>query len=455
MIALLLSVMLAAEPDPELAPLVEPAPKVQPQSTGEKDEDFAALKDELEQAKARLEALEAKSTFLSRLSARFFGYLDVGFFVVQGNGSGVRKDLGHSQSQYNDLLGAWVLLGDPLGTQINSRGEPADVGDSRAIRFDPIHAGGHPSFIVNALNLSMRASLTDDFTLTTSLDLLPRDRDIRDFRGLGDFFDLKLAFLRYEFDLGPTVISIHAGKFESLHGIEYRTQESTQRIGITPSLICRYTCGRPVGIKASAGFFARQLEIALALTNGSHQSDLFPFSNETDFNGGKTVTGRVQYTIPLLNKGIELSASGSIGTQDRQSDDSVLQWHYGFAALVALGDFTGSAEFVTGRAQGKSEPVTSVPCAAAPCLLYRGMYGQLAWRANNYLVPYVRVDWRNASHRRGLDWAYASTAVRGTFGLHVDLNSFLRLKAEYVLNREVDILEFPDDVFTSSLVVKY
>ena len=39
-------------------------------------------------------------------------------------------------------------------------------------------------------------------------------------------------------------------------GIEYRTQESTDRIGIAPSLICRYTCGHPIGLKARAQFFA-------------------------------------------------------------------------------------------------------------------------------------------------------------------------------------------------------
>ena len=35
------------------------------------------------------------------------------------------------------LLNSWVLVGDPLSTTINSRGDVSDTGASRAIRFDP------------------------------------------------------------------------------------------------------------------------------------------------------------------------------------------------------------------------------------------------------------------------------------------------------------------------------
>lgn len=440
--ALLLALLLSAE-------LVPAEP------TTVTTDDLEDLKDELAKANARIDALERRASATSRLAARFKGYLDVGFFVVQGNGSGVRKDFGHTQADFKDTtLGSWVLMGDPLGTAINSRGEPADIGDSRAIRFDPIHAGGHPSFIVNTLHLATNVSLTQELSVIAAIDFLPRDRDLQDFRTIGDFFDLKLAFIRYQVDLPKVWLAIFVGKFDPLHGIEYRTQESPERIGVTPSLICRYTCGRPTGVKAKLGLFDRDLEIWLAVTNGSHQSDLFPFSNETDFNSGKTFAGRVQYFIPVGQRGLELSASGAIGPQDRQPDDGVLQWHYGFAGKLEVGDFIASAEFVTGRALGKTE-VGGPKCGAAPCLFYRGAYGQLAYRVNSYLMPYARVDWRTARHQRGTDWAYVSTAVRGTFGLRADITSFITLKAEYVLNREVDILEFPDDIFTTSLVVAY
>ena len=415
--ALLLLVALTAVDAPTQAPAeVTPTPSTQtaaPDSTA----DIADLKEQLAQTQARLTAIEKKQGWLAKLSARFSGYLDLGFFVVQGNGSGVRKDIGHGAApKFGDsVLGSWVLYGDPLATAINSRGEPADIGDSRAIRFDAIHAGGNPSFIVNALNVGIFATLYDGVTLTASLDFVPRDRDITDPRGLflGDFFDLKLAFLRYEVQLRKVWLSFYAGKFDSILGAEYRTQESPNRIGITPSLICRYTCGKPVGLKAKLGLFERRFELWLAITNGSHQTDLFPFSNETDFNSFKTFAGRLQYRIPFGNEGLELSASGSIGAQDRQSDDNVLQWHYGFAADLQIDDFVATAEFVTGRALGKADTSGPVPldCGVAACLFYRGAYGQFGWRVTNFLMPYVRVDWRSATHRLGnaARWGFAPT----------------------------------------------
>lgn len=451
MTALLLALLLTADP-----PVAEPAPvELVPADAPPTAEDLADLKDELVKANARIDALERRASATSRLAARFKGYLDVGFFVVQGNGSGVRKDLAHTQKDFEQsTLGSWVLVGDPLGTAINSRGEPADIGDSRAIRFDAIHAGGHPSFLVNTLQLGTQVSLTEDLAVVASVDFLPRDRDIQDFRALGDLFDVKLAYIRYQHEWSKVWLAIFAGKFDPLHGVEYRTQESPDRIGVTPSLICRYTCGRPTGVKAKVGLLDRALEVWLAVTNGSHQSDLFPFSNESDFNSGKTFAGRIQYTFPIGQRGLELSASGAIGPQDRQPDDGVLQWHYGFAAKLDVGDFNASAEFVTGRALGQTER-GGPKCGAAPCLFYRGAYAQLAYRVTGFLQPYTRVDWRTARHQRGTDWAYVSTAVRGTFGLRAELTSYLTLKAEYVLNREVDIPEFPDDVFTTSLVVAY
>ncbi len=419
------------------------------------------LQEQLAETQERLARVEARQSFLSKLSARFSGYFDFGFFAVQGNGSGVRKDLGHQgvPSLSNSVLGAWVLTGDPLSTAINSRGEPADIGDSRAIRFDAIHSGGHPGFLVNAVNLGLFATLYDDLTLTASVDFVPRDRDITDARGLflGDFFDLKVAYVRYELEVRRIWLAFYAGKMDSVLGAEYRTQESPSRIGITPSLICRYTCGRPLGLKVKAGFFDRTLEVWLAVTNGSQQSDLFPFYNETDFNTFKTVSGRVQYRIPIGGRGLELSASGAIGAQDRQSDDSVLQWHYGFGAELELGDFSASAEFVTGRALGKPDTSGAAPleCGTAACLFYRGAYGQLAWRATSFLQPYARVDWRSATHRFGNEYVYFSDVLRATFGLRADVTGFLVLKAEYVVNTETARLSFPDDVFTTSLVVKY
>lgn len=71
------------------------------------------------------------------------------------------------------------------------------------------------------------------------------------------------------------------------------------------------------------------------------------------------------------------------------------------------------------------------------------------------VAPYVRVDWRAAEMKSGRDWAYVANVLRVTVGLRARVHANVLLKAEYVVNRELEGFEFPDDVFTSSLVVSY
>ncbi len=441
------------------------APVVSPDEEEEEAVDEYVEKERVDELEDRLEALERKlqeaqsrQDFLSKVAVRFSGYLDFGFFWVAGNGSGVRPDTGHTVAPEleGQLLGSWVLVGDPLSTSINSRGDVADVGDARAIRFDPVHAGGRPSFLVNALNLGMSVTLGDSLSLHALLDFLPRDRDISSPNALGDLFDLKLAFVRYQATLGPFAVQLDVGKVDSLLGIEYRNQEAPDRITVTPSVVCRYTCGRPVGLRGIARFANKRAELALALTNGSHQADWFVFQNEQDFNRFKTVTGRVGYRFPL-GRGLELNVNGSIGPQDRQSDDAVLQWHAGVAAQLQAGDFDVVAEAVMGEAQGKSDTTRGyeVKCGAAQCLQYRAAYGLVAYRATSVLQPYVRADFRTSRHRSGDQFAYIGDVVRATAGVRLMFGLHVIVKAEYTVNHELAGPAFPNDVFTSSLVVKY
>jgi len=443
--ALVLTLWLVAaqtEAPPEEAP---PPPAPTPE----------ALQAQIDQLRAQLESLEKRQDWMATLSVKLSGYLDLGFFWVQGNGSGVRKDFGGTLGYRGQILDTWVLHGDPLSTTINSRGDVADVGDARAIRFDPIHAGNRPSFIVNAINLGLNATITDAVSIVALLDFIPRDRDISDGAGvfLGDYFDLKLAHVRYELQTRWLVLTLTAGKVDSLLGIEYRSQEASSRITVTPSLLCRYTCGRPVGIRANAELFDGKLEVGLAFTNGSHQVEFFPFTNETDFNHWKTFAGKIAIHLPV-GRDLELNANGAIGPQDRQGDDSVLQWHYGFAGLLEWGDFLFAAEFVSGRANGKHDG--AVQCGGAPCFGYRGAYGLVAWQALRLLMPYARVDWRHARHISGTSFAYVSDVLRVTVGVRADLHAHVALKAEYTFNNELSpIISFPNDVLTTSLVVRY
>ena len=62
---------------------------------------------------------------------------------------------------------------------------------------------------------------------------------------------------------------------------------------------------------------------------------------------------------------------------------------------------------------------------------------------------------REALHQSGASFVYISDVVRVTGGLRLELGTHVIIKAEYTHLREVGrIPEFPDDVLTTSLVVK-
>jgi hypothetical protein len=398
---------------------------------------------------------------LSRVEAsanRLSGYLDFGFFRVQGNGSGLRTDTGHRH--FPEYMGvvpdSWVFLGDPLATMINARGEPADTFESRAITFNPVRAGNRPTFMVNSLSLALFAAASESLTVTGAVDFLPRSRDVSDpaGQGLGDFLDVKLAYAEYLAPLSRFSLHLFLGKIDSVLGIEYRSQDAPDRLAVTPSLICRYTCGRPLGFKARAGFFEEALTLALTLSNGTHMVEMFPFVNEVDANAGKTLAARLAYRLPL-GAGLEGGVSGAAGAQDNQSRNDVRQWHVGFDLALDWKDLIVMAEFVQGRAPGAAAP-GEIACGLAPCLRYKGAYGQLAYRLSNLITPYLRTDWRKAVHRSGASFAYQSDLMRFTGGLRLEIGASAIVKAEYTHVRELGrVPSFPDDVFSSALVLKY
>jgi hypothetical protein len=414
------------------------------------------LQEELDRLKADHEFTKTRVDQVMPIVGKVTGYVDFGFFYVQGNGSGIRNDVTHSYfPEYKDV--GWVLMGDPLSTAVNARGEPADHGESRAVTFDPIHNGGKPSFIANALNVGLFAGVGDDLTVNGMFDLVPRSRNVSvlDKDGspfLGDFIDVKLAYAEYS--LVPGILSITAGKFDSVLGREYRTQESPDRLTVTPSLICRYTCGHPLGVKARLRAFDETLILNTAVTNGSSFSEMFPFYDEIDVNASKTISSRLSYRIPGAAH-FELGTSGAYGAQDFQTSDDVKQWHYGFDAHLDWRDIELNAEFVQGHALGKTE-AGALPCNVAPCLTYKGAYAQIGYRVNNWLIPYGRWDWRDALHQSGGDFVYISQLMRATLGLRLELGTNVIIKADYTLNQELGrIPQIKNDVLTSAFVVKY
>jgi hypothetical protein len=453
-------------PAPAPAPVPAPAPappveseeqKAQQKKIEELEQRLQKLEEQASQAQDDNNYLEEKLKELLPLAGRISGYVDVGFFGTTGNGAGTREDLANTYfPEYAGIVpGSWVFMGDPLSTAVNSRGEPADTGQSRAVTFDPIHSQGNTSFIVNAVNFQLFSAIGETAQINTSIDFVPRSRDVSDPNGtfLGDFIDVKLAYGEWRPRVQAFDLMLQAGKFDSVLGYEYRALESPDRIGITPSLICRYTCGHPIGLKARARFFDDAIIANVAVTNGSSFMEIFPFYDETDTNQFKTVSGRLS---TLIGKKVEVGVSGAFGAQDFQPSNSVYQWHVGGDVHAELADFEITAEFVHGYADGRTSKTSMAKCDAAPCLEYTGGYALLAYRASNLFIPYGRVDYRDALHQSGASFVYIADLWRATVGLRAEIGSHVITKVEATRNMELGRLpQFPDDVVTSSLVLKF
>jgi hypothetical protein len=450
----------APEPAQPPAPADEQTPSVTepvpPPTIDELDADLERLDNKmrkLERAQAADDATRQKVTEMSWLSRYITVFVDVGAFAVGGDGSGIRPDLGHVYfpKYYGRVAGQWVFMGDPLSTAINSNGEPSDTSTSREIETDTINSGGRPSVVVNTVGLSISKAIKDGVSLSALAELLPRpDHNI---------LDIELASVDYrpspELDL-----LLSAGKVDSVLGVEYRHQDAYRRIGITPSLICRYTCGRPLGVRAR--LTKGRLSTSATITNGDNFQRIFEPDRELKSNLAPTASGHVQWMLfgeggvaadTVGKPSLEVGVSGAFGPQDDQPAMDLLQWHVGFdARLRDLHDFDAVAEYVQGKQPGKTESMTE--CDAAPCLTYKGAYLFVDRRVTTWLTPYARVDWRSAVHINGTQFVYESHTLRATVGGQFELTSRIVGKLEYTYNRELGgIPQFPDDVLTTSIVV--
>lgn len=412
----------------------------------------AELAERIDDQEQRVRTLEGKARVTDsfnedvgklRWLSRFLTvFVDVGGFAVGGNGSGIRSDLGHVYypKYAGRIAGQWVFMGDPLSTAINSLGEPADASDSRELQTDTIHSKGRPSLIVNTVGLSVGKYLGHDVSVSALAELMPRAGET--------LLDVPLAHIDYR-PLHTVDLVISIGKVDSVLGVEYRSQDAPKRLGVTPSLICRYTCGRPLGAEA------RLVEGRLSLSGGLFASDQFDqrFEPKTELHANDlpTVAGHVQWMLPV-GQGLEVGISGAAGPQDNQPSTSIAQWHVGIdAQLRDLHGWDAVAEYVQGVQQGQT---MAVPCDLAPCLSYKGAYLLVDRRVTEGFTPYVRLDWRSAVHEHGADFVYESHVARATIGAHFEMTNTILGKIEYTHNHELDrIPQFADDVLTTSIVV--
>jgi hypothetical protein len=429
------------EPDPEVSEAV-------PEKTAE--ERLVELEDKIVDLEQRLRQVEVKEESPIRVG----GYVDFGFFAPIGDGPGWMQDFG------NELLPefagqyGWVFVGDILSTAVNTRGEVADLGEAPGVsRFDSINSQGAPGFLLNEVNLRVNVGLHERVNVRTSVNFVPRTGS--EF-GLGDFFDLDVAELEWRVFDEPD-ISLFAGKIDPVVGIEYKERKADARFGITPSLIARYTTGTQLGLKARAELFDEWLIVAVAFTNGTSTVEQFHFYDEVDSNAGKNVSGRVSVRIPLGNlipeiagHTLEIGGSGEVGPQDRDRGGDGWVWFAGADLEYRAVDFAIKAEFLKGRAPG------SDVFPAWELDLKMGAYLEVDWMIVPWLGIMVRGGLRDAFVALGTERAYITQSWRITGGVRLAVNNHIIFKAEYLKNGEYgDVPEFENDVFTSSLLLRY
>lgn len=383
----------------------------------------------------------------------FGGHLDLGFFVPEGDGSGVIRDDAHMFfPQYAGRYG-WVFLGDILAPAVNSRGEPADLGDLvGAQRFDSVHSRGAPGFIANEVNLTLSSALSKSALATASVNFLPRSGQSE--FAIGDLIEVDLAQLEWM----PTAsqkTSFFVGKVDSVIGIEYRDRRASQRFGITPSLIARYTTGTSLGLKMRTKLGPDDLlVIAGAVTNSSNMIEQFHFYQEIDTAIGKVASGRVSLRPPLPFE-LEVGASGSFGQQDRVRSARALSWFWGLDLQAQITSVAVKAQYLRGHAPGNVED------QAYGLDLNHGGYVEMNWMITPLIGLIGRGEIRDAfvwlgdpNAAQGAERAYLTKSWRGTGGVRFAFSDRVVLKAEFLKNGEYGgIPTVRNDVFTTSLVL--
>ena len=431
------ALLVVARAAPALAQLPPaPPPPAEALAPAEPDEagDDASEASLVEQQIRQNEELVANR----RQKLTFAGYVDFGYFATEGNGSGVTQDVLHTYPGYAGYQ--WVFPGDLLAPAINSRGEVADLGDLPGVsRYDAIHSGGAPGFIVNEVNLRLRATPAPNAIITTSVNFTPRTGS--NF-SLGDMLDVDLAQLEWLPGEAQRT-SIFVGKIESVLGIEYRQRKSDQRFGITPSLIARYTTGQSVGAKLFYRLQLAPLWSALSINLAATNSGTFVDALQTpdiSLTGVPVGSVRLGYELNLPRVQVKLGASGMYGVRNDQSDRSSRQMARGADLRVALfGIYLNVEAVMVDEDQGGPKTNDSGQFMLASGFHGRGIYGQLAYALVvdagplHKITPYARYEQRHA----WFEGFTPLTVERTTLGVRVDLWESLIVKAELIVNREL------------------
>jgi hypothetical protein len=382
------------------------------------------------------------------------GYVDLGFARAQGDGTSFPAGDTRLPADYGV---------DTFATAVNSRGDVASTdAHGRLVNgFLPRSVGinGRASPLINTVDFDFRYNVpAAPLMFFSRLQLLPR------FSASGDDTRplLEQAFARLvPFDSQELALAV--GKFDSVVGIEYLDNEANIRIGVTPSLLARYTTGQSLGAKAfyrvqiPAAWSAISLNVA-ATTSGSFVDSLQP--PDVSQTGMPVGSGRLGYELNLPRFQMKLGGSGLYGPRNDQTERNVRQRILAGDVRLALLGIYLNAEYVrVDEDEGHGGKITGLGTFMIPSGFHeRGYYAQLAYGLVVDVGPLHKITAYGRYERRHA-WFQGFTPLlvdRVTAGLRVDLWEALIVKGEMLINRELEgSPTVPNNVQTLSVVYSF
>jgi len=380
------------------------------------------------------------------------GYVDVGFAHAQGDGTSFAPGDTRVPLDYGV---------DTFAPAVNSRGDVAstDPGPGRTLNgFLPRSAGigGRPSFLLNTLSVDLKYTAPGAPLMVFSrVAFLPRYFGVD---GDGTRVVVEQAFGRLvPFESQELALSV--GKFDSVFGIEYLENQANFRIGITPSLLARYTTGTSTGVKVFYRFQLIAISSAVSINASATNSGTFVEALQgpsRSLTGVPVATARLGYELNLARLSVKLGASAERGPRNDQNDRGVMQLLYGFDLRVFVAGLTLMGEFVkVDEEEGNPNKLTGTGTYTFTSDFYaRGFWVQAAYELPLPIAPFRITPYARYEQRHGEFVGFASIAVdRFTGGVNVGVGENLIVKGEYLVNREVEgAPTVPNNVFTSSVV---
>ena len=246
-------------PTPDIPPVPAETPEAAPAAEPPGDASNLVLPDDTHEEGqsdpiARINELQQRLDQMQELVANrqprviVGGYVDLGFFATQGNGSGIVRDQGNvAFPQYAGKYG-WVFLGDILAPAVNSRGEVADLGDATgavaALRHHPLgrRAWLHRQRDQPEADLGAGDDARSPPPASTSRPARART---------SAWATSSTSTSRSSSGCRPARSRRRSSSASSTRswGSSTASARSNQRFGITPSLISRYTTGTALGVK--------------------------------------------------------------------------------------------------------------------------------------------------------------------------------------------------------------